>query len=189
MTLQGRFILILLVLVLYAAAPFSVIIFRNLPFIELTVIGLKPKFNKCSKYLVFLQYKCSYTFNMFHGFWSLKQVVLTVDQTPPHILFPKTEVGAPRGYSFKCPQKTIFQDAKGKVTLELTDFQVQAFRPGSFETAIYCIPSITPIIFSGLFVTILLVSVLLTSIYALLNIEGFKTFDTSKMEILYTHQE
>ncbi|XP_045474600.1 uncharacterized protein LOC123680647 [Harmonia axyridis] len=127
-----------------------------------------------------------FIFSWVDGYWYLTSVrISSTSYDTKYTLTIDKEVYAPERFSYHCSGETIFSDTTNDVYLYLTNMQVQIdSAKESFDDAYDCVSFTTVPIWSGIFVSSLLIVVLLLSIVALWDIKTMDKFDNQKTKPL-----
>ncbi|KAJ1525166.1 hypothetical protein ONE63_010000 [Megalurothrips usitatus] len=124
-----------------------------------------------------VRFRFNYTDN---GYWELTQAEVEKDKVR-ETLDSKSNIRAPLNSSYSCGSEALFQNADGTVTLRLKNIKVQpGVQGGVFSPANDCIPFFTIPIWSGLFVTFLLLFIVAWGIDMMMNIHTMDRFDDPK---------
>ncbi|XP_044754259.1 uncharacterized protein LOC123313439 [Coccinella septempunctata] len=120
------------------------------------------------------------------SYWYLTSVRISgTSYNTTYTLAIDKEVYAPEQFSYHCSGETVFSDTVNDVYLYLTNMQVQIdSSKESFGDSYDCISFTTVPIWSGIFVSSLLIFVLLLSLVALWDIKTMDKFDNYKTKQL-----
>lgn len=127
-----------------------------------------------------------FIFSWVNTYWYLTSVRIggtSLDNT--YTLTIDKEVFAPQRFSYHCSGETVFSDNTNDVSLYLTNMQVQIdSSEESFGDSYDCVSFTTIPIWSGIFVSSLLIVVLFVSLVALWDIKTMDKFDNHKTKQL-----
>ncbi|XP_034254028.1 V-type proton ATPase subunit S1 [Thrips palmi] len=117
------------------------------------------------------------------GYWQLIQAEYEDSRNQKHLLEPTTVIKAPINFSYSCGSTATFQSADKSVSLKLKNIKVQPLMGSTradFAASEDCVPFFTIPIWSGLFVTFLLLFIVAWGIDMMMNIHTMDRFDDPK---------
>ncbi|XP_018321177.1 uncharacterized protein LOC108734217 [Agrilus planipennis] len=123
-----------------------------------------------------------FRFPWLNGYWSLTSVDVEKD-TKTYNLSILNDVNAPRRFSYHCGGETVFKNEEAKLILYEIQAQPDA-QDNKFSDAYNCVPFTTIPIWSGLFVTFILIIGLIIGLDALGSIKTMDKFDNYKTKQL-----
>ncbi|XP_026273907.1 V-type proton ATPase subunit S1 [Frankliniella occidentalis] len=118
------------------------------------------------------------------GYWQLTQAEYENSNAQKYLLEPKSTIRAALNNSYNCGSVALFQNtdkSQGNVTLWLKNIKVQpSVQGGKFSASEDCVPYFTIPIWSGLFVTFLLLFIVAWGIDMMMSIHTMDRFDDPK---------
>ncbi|XP_077283167.1 uncharacterized protein LOC143909140 [Arctopsyche grandis] len=121
------------------------------------------------------------------GYWNLGPIELLDPRGRELLLNPPTTdvfLGAPRGFSFTCAEPLIFSN--GSVSLTFLEIQVQPLLNGAmrFGSAYNCVGFTTVPIWTGIFISMILIFGMTVAIAMISDIKTMDKFENSKGKTL-----
>ncbi|XP_017778461.1 PREDICTED: uncharacterized protein LOC108564067 [Nicrophorus vespilloides] len=153
----------------------------------LVTVDNRTKFSKLSVTIpiadggkVTLRFKFMWTV----GYWSLDLIELEMD-AQTYTLTTSRDIVSARNFSYHCSGPMIFMNTENSIKLSLYSLQLQPnTKKGRFDDAYDCVSFTTAPIWSGIFVSSIMLVVLALALTALNNIKTMDKFDNSKTKQL-----
>lgn len=121
------------------------------------------------------------TFNIGRGYWALTNI--TVEQGGKNITLRTKKINPPASFSYQCTSQ-VFADSTGKNKWTLKNWQVQPFVNEQNHTAFgdpyFCVGFTSVPIWSGLFVTFILATIMAVGLMMMLDMKTMDRFDDPK---------
>lgn len=129
------------------------------------------------------------------GWWTMKSVDVEYNDGEKktfNLQVVGNEPSAPMNYSYHCPNRLLFKARNHSVTLSMKGIQVQPYftKNDTFGIAYDCVGFFTVPIWSGIFVTFILLFLLTIALTAIAEIKPPNRFESkSGAQLTFTVQE